>query len=86
MMNTMLEQIREALPEVSVAEQEPMKARCSFRTGGPAEAFLVPENEGTMLQLLSMLSENKTPFYILGNGTNVVFCDESLPYFIVSTE
>ena len=86
MMNTILDQIRNTLPGVSVSEQEPMKAHCSFRTGGPTAAFLVPENEGTMLQLLAMLSEKKAPFYILGNGTNVVFCDESLPCFIISTE
>ena len=86
MMNAMLEQIRNTLPGVSVAEEEPMRAHCSFRTGGPAAAFLVPENEETLLRLLAMLSENKAPFTILGNGTNVVFCDEHLPYFVVSTE
>ena len=85
-MNTILDQIRNELPGVSVTEQEPMRAHCSFRTGGPAAAFLVPENEETMLQLLAMLSENKIPFYILGNGTNVVFCDEILPYYIISSE
>ena len=85
-MNTILDQIRNTFPGVTVKEEEPMKAHCSFRTGGPAVAFLVPEDEGTMLRLLAVLSENKAPFYILGNGTNVVFCDESLPYFIISTE
>ena len=85
-MNTILDQIRNTFPGVTVKEEEPMKAHCSFRTGGPAAAFLVPEDEGTMLRLLAVLSENKAPFYILGNGTNVVFCDESLPYFIISTE
>ena len=86
MMNTILDQIRNTFPGVTVKEEEPMKAHCSFRTGGPAAAFLVPEDEETMLRLLAVLSENKAPFYILGNGTNVVFCDESLPYFIISTE
>ena len=85
-MNTILDHIRNTFPGVTVKEEEPMKAHCSFRTGGPAAAFLVPEDEGTMLKLLAVLSENKAPFYILGNGTNVVFCDESLPYFIISTE
>ena len=85
-MNTILDQIRNTFPGVTVKEEEPMKAHCSFRTGGPAAAFLVPEDEETMLRLLAVLSENKAPFYILGNGTNVVFCDESLPYFIISTE
>ena len=85
-MNTILDHIRNTFPGVTVKEEEPMKAHCSFRTGGPAAAFLVPEDEGTMLRLLAVLSENKAPFYILGNGTNVVFCDESLPYFIISTE
>lgn len=85
-MNTILDHIRNTFPGVTVKEEEPMKAHCSFRTGGPAAAFLVPEDEETMLRLLAVLSENKAPFYILGNGTNVVFCDESLPYFIISTE
>ena len=85
-MNTILDTIRNTLPDVSVTEQEPMKAHCSFRTGGPAAAFLVPENEGSMLKLLAVLSENEIPFIVLGNGTNVVFRDESLPYCIISTE
>ena len=63
-----------------------MKAHCSFRTGGPAAAFLVPEDEGSMLKLLAVLSENEIPFIVLGNGTNVVFRDESLSYCIISTE
>ncbi|MBR0390897.1 MAG: UDP-N-acetylmuramate dehydrogenase [Oscillospiraceae bacterium] len=85
-MNTILDTIRNTLPDVSVTEQEPMKAHCSFRTGGPAAAFLVPEDEGSMLKLLAVLSENEIPFIVLGNGTNVVFRDESLPYCIISTE
>ena len=86
MKSTILDTIRNTLPDVSVTEQEPMKAHCSFRTGGPAAAFLVPENEGSMLKLLAVLSENEIPFIVLGNGTNVVFRDESLPYCIISTE
>ena len=85
-MNTILDTIRNTLPDVSVTEQEPMKAHCSFRTGGPAAAFLVPEDEGSMLKLLAVLSENEIPFIVLGNGTNVVFRDESLSYCIISTE
>ena len=83
-MNTILDTIRNTLPDVSVTEQEPMKAHCSFRTGGPAAAFLVPEDEGSMLKLLAVLSENEIPFIVLGNGTNVVFRDESLPYCKIS--
>ena len=86
MKSTILETIRNTLPDVSVAEQEPMKAHCSFRTGGPAAAFLVQEDEGSMLKLLAVLSENEIPFIVLGNGTNVVFRDESLSYCIISTE
>ena len=86
MKSTIIDTIRNTLPDVSVTEQEPMKAHCSFRTGGPAAAFLVPEDEGSMLKLLAVLSENEIPFIVLGNGTNVVFRDESLPYCIISTE
>ena len=86
MKSTILDTIRNTLPDVSVTEQEPMKAHCSFRTGGPAAAFLVPEDEGSMLKLLAVLSENEIPFIVLGNGTNVVFRAESLSYCIISTE
>ena len=86
MKSTILDTIRNTLPDVSVTEQEPMKAHCSFRTGGPAAAFLVPEDEGSMLKLLAVLSENEIPFIVLGNGTNVVFRDESLSDCIISTE
>ena len=85
-MKTVLEKIRTILPAEAVLEQEPMKKHCSFCSGGPVSAFLIPEKEETLLKLLALLSESGAPCYILGNGTNVVFPDRGKACFVVSTE
>ena len=85
-MKTVLEQIRRILPAAAVLEREPMKDHCSFCSGGPVSAFLIPGQEETLLKLLVLLRESGAPFYILGNGTNVVFPDGGKACFVVSTE
>ena len=75
MRDTLSEELKNLVGEDYVLEQEPMKNHCSFCSGGPVSAFLIPEEEETLRKLLALLSESGAPYYILGNGTNVVFPD-----------
>ena len=85
-MKAIVNQIRSAFPEMEILENEPMKKHCSFCTGGPVPALLMPQNEEILLQLLDLLSGTGAQYYILGNGTNVVFSDEGSACFVISTE
>ena len=44
-MDQWLEEIRAALPELVVYQQEPMKKHTTFRVGGPADLYVCPNKQ-----------------------------------------
>lgn len=56
-------------------EQEPLKEHTTFRIGGPARYYLIPENEEEILEAVVFAREKELPFYILGKGSNMLFSD-----------
>ena len=80
-------EIKEALPGMTLLEQEPLSAHCSFRIGGPARALAVPESVSSLAKVCSILKDNELMPFVLGNGTNLLFPDEGLQeLFLLSTE
>ena len=80
-------EIKEALPGMTLLEQEPLSAHCSFRIGGPARALAVPESVSSLAKVCSILKDNELMPFVLGNGTNLLFPDEGLQQlFLISTE
>ena len=79
--------VKEALPGMTLLENEPMSAHCSFRIGGPVRALAVPQDVISLAKLCSVLKDNHIAPMMLGNGTNILFPDEGLELlFLVSTE
>jgi UDP-N-acetylmuramate dehydrogenase len=48
----------------------------TFKIGGPASYFCIAKNEKDLNQVLLWAKKNKTPFFILGNGSNLLVSDE----------
>lgn len=61
-----------------VAAEEPMKNHTTFRIGGPAEYFLTPGNAEELRELQKICEEENVPYYIIGNGSNLLVSDEGL--------
>ena len=57
---------------------EPMKNHTSFKIGGPADVVIIPKNESEVVQAISLLRANNIPFFIMGNGTNLLVKDGGL--------
>ena len=79
-MNKILKQKLEDLFH-SVRFAEPLSAHCTFRIGGPADAFIeIPSLDARttrkLTELLKFLNKSKIPFFILGGGSNVLFHDK----------
>lgn len=55
---------------------EPLAAHCTFKIGGPASVFVQPANENEVCKAISLCKENDLRYYLLGNGSNVLFADE----------
>ena len=63
---------------------EPMKNHTSFRVGGAADFFLEPENEEEAAAIVRLLLMEDIPFYILGNGSNLLVSDDGYRGVILS--
>lgn len=63
---------------VPFLRDEPMAAHTTFRIGGPADRFLrVPDTDG-LEAALNALREEEIPYFILGNGSDLLVPDEGL--------
>ena len=56
-------------------EQELLSRHTTFRVGGPARYYLIPENTGEVRAALDFADARQLPFMIVGNGSNLLFAD-----------
>lgn len=71
-----MKRLREILGADAVREMEPMAEHTSMRVGGPADLMVRVGNPAQLQEVLELLSEEKTPWYILGKGTNLLVGDK----------
>ena len=69
------EQLEEILTTENIFYEEPMAQHTSFRIGGPADVFVTPESPEEICRILAVCRETGTPFFILGNGSNLLVSD-----------
>ncbi|MBR2258399.1 MAG: UDP-N-acetylmuramate dehydrogenase [Blautia sp.] len=65
----------ELLGSENICFQEPLSNHTSFRIGGPADIFAMPRTAGEAADLLALCVKEKVPYFILGNGSNVLASD-----------
>ena len=58
-----------------VLRDEPMKKHTTFRIGGPARFFCLPGSAPQLAETIAACREAGIPWYILGNGSNVLVSD-----------
>ena len=68
--------LTEILPENRVREEEPMRLHTTFRVGGPARFFVVPETSQQLRQVVRCCQEEEVAYYIIGNGSNLLVSDQ----------
>jgi UDP-N-acetylmuramate dehydrogenase len=69
--------------EGSVYFNEPMSRHTSFRVGGPADAFAIPQDLNTLKNLIRGLGQRKLRFLIIGHGTNLLVKDTGFRGIII---
>ena len=76
-MNVNIKQhFQEILGNNRVLEAEPMGKHTTFRIGGPADLFVAPENTDEIKKLIAICKEEEVPYFILGNGSNLLVSDK----------
>ncbi|MBS4980001.1 MAG: UDP-N-acetylmuramate dehydrogenase [Lachnospiraceae bacterium] len=61
--------------EKNVLTDEPMKKHVTFRVGGAADYFVSPESAEEVQKIILLCKEAGMPYYILGNGSNLLVSD-----------
>lgn len=74
----MLSNLREVIDESKIKTNVDMSKYTTFRTGGSADIFIIPENVEDIKNVVKFMCEINSPYYILGNGSNLIVSDEGL--------
>ena len=79
------QKLKKQLTAGTLLEREPMSKHTSFRIGGPADLFVQPANEEELWNALHLARQEKVPFFIMGNGSNLLVSDEGFRGMILHT-
>lgn len=63
---------------------EELKKHTSFKIGGPADLFIYINNLSSGKALINLINKRNTPFFALGNGTNLLVSDEGYRGIVLS--
>ncbi len=70
------EELCKIIGNENVLRDEPMKNHTTFRVGGPADWFVMPEEEEQVREIIKILHAEKIPYYVTGNGSNLLVGDK----------
>ena len=71
---------------MGVRLKEPMSCHTSFRTGGPADWFIIPDTPEELAAVISVCRRLDASWCVIGNGTNLLAGDLGYRGAIISME
>ncbi len=63
------------IPGDHIRLNEPMKNHTSLHIGGKADYFATPKDEEEVKAVISLCKDENIPYYIMGNGSNLLVSD-----------
>lgn len=79
----MLEILKKLAGREYVWQNEPMKNHTTFRVGGCARYLAEPQNTEQLSQIIRACQDTGMPYYIVGNGSNLLVSDEGYDGVII---
>jgi UDP-N-acetylmuramate dehydrogenase len=70
--------LKQAIKPENVLVDEPMKNHTSFKVGGPVDIMVTPDTYEELQKSIKMCIENRVPYYIIGNGSNLLVKDKGI--------
>jgi UDP-N-acetylmuramate dehydrogenase len=65
---------------------EPLRKYTTYKVGGPAAAFCIPQNRDELQEILSMCDKNGMPVHILGSGSNILVHDNGIDKVVIKLD
>lgn len=75
--------LRQIVGEDGVLADEPMSRHTTFEIGGPADLFVTPKSAQEVHDVVMACREADVPFFVLGNGSDLLVSDEGYRGVIV---
>lgn len=69
--------------EEDINVDSPMSEHIYFRVGGPADILVTPVNEEQVVNTLKLCREYNVPYFILGNGSNILVKDGGISGVVI---
>lgn len=82
-MDSLFAQLVRIAGSSQVKTKESMRLHTTFRTGGPADYFVMPQTEETLAASIAFCKSEHIPYYVIGNGSNLLVSDEGFRGVIV---
>ena len=83
MYTNFLNEISSFMKQEDIKIDEMMKKHTSFRVGGPAKIFLMVHSEEILKNILLALKKYNLPYFVLGNGSNLLVSDHGYDGVII---
>ena len=81
----LFESIKKIIPEERILRDEAMHKHTTFRTGGRADYFILPENREELKELILFFRREGAEYFVIGNGSNLLVSDEGYRGAIICT-
>lgn len=79
-------EIAKKINDIETITDAPMKERTTFRTGGSADLLILPADIEELQAVLRLLSQLRSPFFLLGGGANLLVSDDGIREPVISLE
>ncbi len=72
--------------KIPYKENEPLAPKSTFKVGGTARLFIMPETPEQLESVISAARSSELPFFVTGGASNVVYPDGAYEGAIISTQ
>lgn len=76
MIEDFYKRLKSVLNENQILIEEPLARHTTFQIGGPAQFMVIPKTIAQIEAIVKICKEEGMPFYVLGNGSNLLVSDK----------
>lgn len=80
------EALQRFVPIENIKVEELLKNHTTFRVGGPADCMVIIQNAQQLQSVLKYLHKIELPYYVMGNGSNLLVGDKGYRGVIIKLE
>lgn len=85
-MQNVYEDLSKNMPSLAIKQNEDMSKHTTFKVGGKADIWIKVKTIDELKLVLKYAKENNIPFYIVGNGSNLLVKDKGIRGIVIKID